>query len=293
MERCFRTLLERTDYPHFQLALIDNGSEDGSAAWVKQRFPGVDVQRIFPNAGYAHAANEAVQLAASRGAKYVAVMNDDIAILHSQWLSAAIAHAERDPQLGIISFVESMSEDPRDSTPYATLTEVDYLRGFGMVIPVDLFNSIGLFDEVYFVVGDEDDLGARAQAAGYRLAKLGIPIFHVGGGTNHVYSLRTAYMQMRNGIRFCIKNRSLSKAAMRTLRILDVACSPFPLTFDADDAAHCRMRNSGNVLCNTWLWLRAIAWNIVRLPQTLSIRAAERRRCSATLSGERGAAQSS
>ncbi len=147
-----------------------------------------------------------------------------------------------------------------------------------MLIPMELFDRIGMFDEVYFVVGDEDDLGARTQAAGYRTVKLGVPIYHFGGGTNQTYRLRTAYLQMRNGIRFCLKNRSPMHALLRTLRIIDLACNPWPLTFDNRDAAHRRMRNSGNVVVNLLLWLRAVSWNIVRLPQTISHR---RQRASA------------
>lgn len=82
---------------------------------------------------------------------------------------------------------------------------------------------------------------------------------------------------MRNGIRFCLKNRSPIYALLRTLKMIDVACNPWPVTFDKGDVAHCRMRNSGNVFVNSLLWLRAVSWNIVRLPQTFRIRGAERR----------------
>ena len=82
---------------------------------------------------------------------------------------------------------------------------------------------------------------------------------------------------MRNGIRFCLKNRSPMHALLRAVRILDVACNPWPITFDNQNGAHLRMRNSGNVAVNLLLWLRAVSWNIVRLPQTFRIRAADRR----------------
>jgi hypothetical protein len=132
-----------------------------------------------------------------------------------------------------------------------------------------------MFDEVYYVIGDEDDLVARTQAAGYRTVELGVPIYHLGSGTNQ--ELLAAYMFMRNGIRFCLKYRNPIHALLRALRIIDLACNPWPLTFDKRDLAHRRMRNSGNVFVNLLLWLRAVSWNIVRLPQTLRIRAAERR----------------
>jgi GT2 family glycosyltransferase len=239
----------------------------------------VDVLPIFRNAGYAHAANAAVENARQRGAKYIALMNDDIKILHSHWLCEAVAHAERDPSLGIIGFAEATSDGRSSGVPEHALIDVEYLgnAGFAMMIPVELFDRIGMFDEVYYVIGEEVDLGARAQAAGYRTVKFGVPIYHFGGGTNETYKLLTAYLYMRNGIRFCLKNRSLIHAILRALRIIDLACNPWPLTFDNRDVPHRIMRNSGNLLVNLMLWLRAVLWNFLRLPQTLRIRAAEGR----------------
>src|SRR5688572_22398553 len=80
LERCFQTL-QQTDYENLNLILIDNGSSDGSGDYVRQTFPDVDVLRVFPNAGYPHGANEAIAEARQRSAKYILLLNDDIAIL--------------------------------------------------------------------------------------------------------------------------------------------------------------------------------------------------------------------
>jgi len=283
LERCFRTLQERTDYENCRLFLADNGSTDGSSDYVRENFPEVEVLRIFPNAGYAHGANEAIKHARRQGAKYIVLMNDDIAILHPQWLREAITHAERDPNIGIIGFCEPSADEQPDGVPEPKLTDVDYFSGFAMVIPMEVFDRIGLFDEVYFVVGDEDDLGARARAAGYRLVKLGISIYHLGGGTNQICSQRTAYLQMRNGIRYCLKNRNSVRALIRAARIIDIACNPWSLSFDQADAAHRKMRNEGKVFANALIWAQAVAWNVFKFPQTLRIRVAERRLIDAAL----------
>ena len=161
LERCFQTLQELTDYGNYQLILTDNGSSDGSGAYVRENFPQVDVLRVFPNAGYAHGANQAVQDARRRGAKYVALLNDDIEIIHPQWLCEAIVHAERDPSIGIVGFTEASSDAGPHNLNAPTLTDIDYLSGFAMVMPVQLFDRIGLFDEVYYVVGDEDETDAE------------------------------------------------------------------------------------------------------------------------------------
>ena len=49
------------------------------------------------------------------------------------------------------------------------------------------------------------------------------------------------------------------------------------MTFDNQNRAHITMRKSGSIAVNLLLWLRAVSWNLVRLPQTYRIRAAERR----------------
>jgi GT2 family glycosyltransferase len=277
LEQCFQSLQDLTDYGNCQLNLIDNGSGDGSGDYVRKNFPNVEVLRVSRNIGYAHGANVAIADARRRGAKYVVLMNDDIVILHPQWLCEAVSHAERDSSIGIIGFVQITSDSGQYPAITSTLTDVEYLGSPVLVMPVDLFDRIGLFDEDYYVVGDEDDMGARAQAAGYRTCKLDIPLYHFGGGTHQKYSRRSAYLQMRNGIRFCLKNRTFLHALMRTVRIIDVACNPWPLTIDKCDVSHRRVRNSGNGFINLWLWLRAVSWNLIRLPQTLRIRAAEQR----------------
>jgi GT2 family glycosyltransferase len=275
LERCFQSLQDLTDYANCQFVLVDNGSSDGSGDYVRDNFPGVDVLRVFPNAGYVHGANKAIADARRRGARYIVLMNDDIEILHPHWLGDAVESIERDPDIGAIGVAEVNFDDERNKLPESEVSDVEYLSSPVMVMPVELFDRIGMFDEVYYVVADENDVGARAQAAGYRVVSLSVPVFHFGGGTNQSFGRTTAYYQMRNGIRFCLKNRSSVRALMRAARILDVACNPWPVSFDKNDAAHCRMRNSGNVAVNIWLWVKAVSWNVIHLPQTLRIRAAE------------------
>lgn len=158
LERCFQTLQERTDYGNCCLILLDNGSTDGSGDYVRKSFPKVDVLRVFPNAGYPHGANKAIEDARRRGAKYVVLMNDDIAILHPQWLTDAISHVERDPSIGIIGFEQVTSEDELRTTANAKLADVPYLSSPVMLMPVELFDRIGVFDEVYYLIADENDL---------------------------------------------------------------------------------------------------------------------------------------
>jgi len=283
LEECFSTLIEKTAYPNYKLVLVDNGSSDGSGEYVAENFPEVEILRVFPNAGYAHAANTAVQYAKEHQAEYVVLSNDDIAILDERWLSEGITLAERDDTVGIVGYAESSPTEALEVPATFEDETVEYFSGFTMLMPAKLFEAIGLFDEIYFVVGDEDDLGARAQRAGFRIARLNLPIFHHGGGTNTRFSLRTAYLGMRNGLRFCLKNRNPGHALLRACRMIDIACNPWPLTFDQEDAGHCRIRNSGNVAVNAWIYCKAVGWNLWVLPQTIRTRYREQQLIRAAL----------
>lgn len=57
--------------------IVDNDSQDGSAARLRARFPDVPVLETGENLGYAGGNNVGIRWAAAQGARYVFVVNDD------------------------------------------------------------------------------------------------------------------------------------------------------------------------------------------------------------------------
>ena len=55
-------------------------------------------------------------------------------------------HAERDPRIGIIGMLESYSEEGPQPEPESTLTDFEYLGSAVLVIPMVLFDRVGMFD---------------------------------------------------------------------------------------------------------------------------------------------------
>ena len=74
----------KLDYPQkkLQIIMIDNHSTDGSAEFVRDRFPQVEIIRSKENKGYAGGNN--VGLQASRG-EFIALINND-AVVDKNWL---------------------------------------------------------------------------------------------------------------------------------------------------------------------------------------------------------------
>ncbi len=90
--------LARLDYPNdrFEVILVDNVSQDGSAEAAEKRFPQFRVVRNSRNLGFAAGNNVAMR--ASR-ADYVVLLNNDTTV-DIQWLSRLVEAAEQDPKVG-------------------------------------------------------------------------------------------------------------------------------------------------------------------------------------------------
>lgn len=103
LERCVSSLLENTAYPHYEILLVDNGSTDPAAcAWL-DGLAALDEARIrvlrYPQP-FNYAAMNNLAAREARG-DYLVLLNNDTAIMHSDWLDALLNHAQR-PEVGVV-----------------------------------------------------------------------------------------------------------------------------------------------------------------------------------------------
>ena len=83
LEACLSAVEAQQDVT-FETIIVDNGSEDGTADFVRERFPSVRVSRWRRNLGFAGGNNAGA--ATARG-RYVAFLNNDT-VAEPGWLSA-------------------------------------------------------------------------------------------------------------------------------------------------------------------------------------------------------------
>ena len=85
------------------LIVVDNASSDGSAEFVREKYPQAMVLRNAKNLGFARAHNQAIAYARTRlqgdGDLYVLVMNPD-AVMEPEYLRTLVEHMERRPEMG-------------------------------------------------------------------------------------------------------------------------------------------------------------------------------------------------
>ncbi|HKE87824.1 MAG TPA: glycosyltransferase family 2 protein [Vicinamibacterales bacterium] len=165
--------------------LVDNGSEDGSAAYVGERYPWVRVVALSSNCGFAGGNNAGVQEARGR---FIALLNNDT-VPRPDWLKTllrAVAGDEgvlatsrivylHDPNVidsagdGMLRWGGAFKRFHGAGVDEASVSgEVFGVCGAACLLSRRVFDELGGFDEAFFVSHEDVDLSYRARLLGYR-----------------------------------------------------------------------------------------------------------------------------
>ena len=183
-----------------EVFVVDNNSSDGSKDFFKNRFNGVKFIWNKENIGFSKANNRAVKHAAG---KYILFLNPDT-LVPEDCFEKCISFFETHPEAGALGIKmldgsgnflkESKRSFPSPLTSFYKLSglaklfpyskifskyylgnidekqnhEVDVLAGAFMMIPKKIIDSIGSFDEDFFMYGEDIDLSYRIREAGYK-----------------------------------------------------------------------------------------------------------------------------
>lgn len=233
--RCLESVFE-SNYPYFEVVLVDNASTDGSIEFVKDRFGKKNSLRIiqnYENSGFAGGSNAGIELA---DGKYLVFLNNDTEV-DKNWLWELVKVMESDRSIGAaqcklismcdkkrfysagglidcFAFSVDRGGEQEDVGQYDKIEEIFFAHGAAFVVRHDVLNEVGCFDNDYFLFYEETDLCWRIWLRGYRIVF--VPrsvVFHVGGATMDKRTrakLKTAYHRHKNQITTLLKNYQLS-----------------------------------------------------------------------------------
>lgn len=109
-----------------------------------------------------------------------------------------------------------MAEWPHDIT-----RDVDQVIGAFFMVRRELFESLGGFDERFFVYFEEVDFSYRARQAGWRSVYLAdVQAFHAGGGTSNQVKARRLFYSLRSRLLYAFKHFSWAGAVLVMLSTL-------------------------------------------------------------------------
>jgi GT2 family glycosyltransferase len=166
--------------------LVDNGSTDGTAAFVRRHFPDVHVVEPGVNLG-APGRNVGVRLA---GTPYVAFADDD-----SWWAPGALERAadvlDAHPRLAVLAarvlvgpeerldpVSEQMRGSPLGAEPDLPGPSALGFLACGAVVRREAYLEAGGFDDVIFFFGEEERLAVDLAARGWGLAYVDDVVAH-------------------------------------------------------------------------------------------------------------------
>lgn len=190
---CLESLMEQ-DYHSFKVILVDHGSTDGTSDYVSASFPKVIILKGNESMWWTAATNFGIQYALDNEATFILTLNNDL-VVDKDYLSLMMDTAKKHPNAIIGSTTVNIAKPEEIAyagtkwnewtskysmrKPNLTFSQfklvedvvtTDLLPGRGTLIPLSVFNKIGLFDEDRYphYLADEE-FSLRGRKAGFKL----------------------------------------------------------------------------------------------------------------------------
>ena len=223
---CLTALREQT-YREFETIVVDNGSNDDSAAYISKHFPEAILLTLQKNLGFTGGNNAGFKIAKGY---YICLLNNDT-IACPTWLENLVRAANNNPAVGICASkllihgtqsinscgdgltTAGMGYQIGQGEPMERYLQREYIfGGYGaaLLYKKKMLDEIGFFDNDFFLIYEEDDLSFRAQLAGWKC--LYVPdaiVYHKVSGSIGKRSNLAVYYMARNIELLWIKNMPL------------------------------------------------------------------------------------
>ncbi|MFH1502989.1 MAG: sugar transferase [Candidatus Eisenbacteria bacterium] len=199
LQDCLTSIRENAG-PGVETILVDNASDDGTASFVRERFPEVAVHENTTNLGYSRAVNQGIR---ASGGRYALVLNPDVLVLPGA-LRALVGFMDGHPDAGMAAakllnddgtvqdscrrfytfwtlilrrtFLGRILRNSRALGRYLMTDfdhehtrEVDWVIGACMMVRKDALSDFGMMDERFFLYFEDVDWCYRAWQGGWKV----------------------------------------------------------------------------------------------------------------------------
>jgi GT2 family glycosyltransferase len=245
--------VERLAPARCQVVVLDNASTDGSVESIAEAFPEIEVHRLSTNRGYAGNNNVGIDLAISRGADWILLLNEDV-VLAPDCLSELLAVAASEPSIGAVGPTVYHADEPaviqsaggrldrqwaarhrgqgeRERGQFTEPCSVDWLSGCALMLRRTALDEVGRLDERFFYYWEEVDLCLRISATGRSIVQVpSARVWHSGVRRGGRPGADVTYYSTRNQLLLLAKHRAPLgvKLATWTRIVWTLATWPLP-----------------------------------------------------------------
>ena len=202
LEGCLSSLREQ-DLPDIDIIVVDNGSTDGSAAYIEEHYPEIRLHCLQGNTGFCNGVNVGIRLCST---EYVILLNNDTKC--DPHFAGALLKAikEKPKAFSCCSRMLQMAHPELidDAGDYYCALGWAFSDGKGLpsfartkphpvfascagaaIYRRKLFDEVGYFDPNHFAYLEDIDIGYRAKLAGYENHYVPEAIvYHAGSGAS-------------------------------------------------------------------------------------------------------------
>jgi GT2 family glycosyltransferase len=200
LEQCLVTVRKASEHIDCEIFVVDNNSADGSCSMVSREFPEVKLVMNNENRGFSAANNQAIKLATGR---YILLLNPDT-LIGEDTFNKCISFMDGHPEAGATGvrmingkgklLPESKRALPTPKTAFFKITglsyifpksglfskyyladldsmkttQVDIISGAFMFLRSEVVPGTGLFDESFFMYGEDIDYSYRLLKQGFK-----------------------------------------------------------------------------------------------------------------------------
>lgn len=223
--------LYKITYDNCKIIIVDNNSKpDDIETLMKNHGNKVHIIQCRENCGFSGGNNIGIQYALDKNADFILLLNNDT-IVEKNFLEPLIEKFLMTKNLGIvgpkikyyhfpdriwsmggtISKIRSSGfalSDKLETTVTNADKEVSFISGCCMLVKNEVFNSIGLFDENFFLYLEDTDFCYRLKNAGFKIFVVPESIIYhkVGQSTIKNMKILPLYYTTRNRLYFAKKN---------------------------------------------------------------------------------------
>jgi GT2 family glycosyltransferase len=202
--QCLKSIqkMKTSDY-RVMVAVVDNGSTDGSIETIREKFPHVHIIENKINLGFTGGNNVGIAWALKEGAQHVWLLNNDTLV--DSFAVSELISALKDKKIGIVGskiyfakgyefhkdrykpnergkviwfaggiidwenmYASHRGVDEVDKGQFDRQEETSFVTGCSMMVRRDVFKAIGMLDDRYYLYLEDVNFCLRAQKAGFK-----------------------------------------------------------------------------------------------------------------------------